>query len=342
MSETNSHHPKTLLAAVRYFSKYETAHDFFVSMRWPNGPVCPRCGSTEVSYQPKYRRFQCKHSHDGRQFTVKTGSVMEDSPLGLDKWALALWMEVNCKNSISSYEVHRAAGITQKSAWFLLHRLRHALHTGSFDKKLSGVVEADETMVGGLAANMHKKVRDRKIGNNRGGVHMTNVMGLLNRHDGNKHSTVRTAVLPDRKKDSLHTVIHSNVEPGTVLYTDALKNYRDPGITEVYQHDFVDHAEAYVKDKVVHTNGLENFWALFKRCIKGTHVSVEPFHLAAYVDSEAFRFNNRELHDGQRFTIAAKGLHGKRLTYKELIGALEGAPGTVSDGKGEGSDGLPN
>jgi transposase-like protein len=224
----------------------------------------------------------------------------------------------------------------------MLHRIRLAVHTGSFDKKLSGVVEADETMVGGLAANMHKKVRDRKIGNNRGGAHMTNVMGLLNRHDGTKHSTVRTAVLADRKKESLHTVIHSNIEPGTVLYTDALKNYRTPEITETYEHDFVDHAEAYVKDKVVHTNGLENFWALFKRCIKGTHISVEPFHLAAYVDSEAFRFNNRELHDGQRFVGAVKGMSGKRLTYKALIGALEGAPATENDASGEGKENLPN
>src|ERR1700728_222602 len=338
----NGEHPKTLLAAIRYFSNLEIAHDFFVKLRWPDGPVCPRCESRDVSYSPKYRRFQCKHSHDGRQFTVKTGSVMEDSPLGLDKWALALWMEVNCKNSISSYELHRAAGITQKSAWFLLHRLRHAIHVGSFDSKMKGIIEADETMVGALAANMHKKERERKVGRTRGGAHMTNVMGLLQRHNGKKHSTVRTAVLRDRKKESLHAVIHQNVEPGNTLYTDALKNYRDPAIAAAFQHDFVDHAEAYVKDKVVHTNGLENFWALFKRCIKGTHVSVEPFHLAAYVDSEAFRFNNREMHDVQRFTLAASRLHGKRLTYKQLIGASEVAPATENNASGEESRILPN
>jgi len=171
---------------------------------------------------------------------------------------------------------------------------------------------------------------------------MTNVMGLLQRHDGNAISTVRTAVLRDRKKESLHAVIHQNVEPGTKLYTDALKNYRDPKIATVFQHDFVDHAEAYVKDKVVHTNGLENFWALFKRCIKGTHVSVEPFHLAAYVDSEAFRFNYRALHDGERFNLALKGMSGKRLTYKALIGALEDAPGTASEDNGAEKGNLPN
>jgi transposase-like protein len=323
--------PKTLMEAVNCFAVYENAHEFFVKVRWPNGVVCPTCGSTEANYNPKYRRFQCNHNHDRRQFTVKTGTVMEDSPLGLDKWAVAFWLEVNAKNSISSCEIHRALGITQKSAWFMLHRVRHALHVGSFDKKLQGIIEADETMVGGLAANMHKKQRDAKVGKSRGGAHMTNVMGLLERHSGKKHSTVRTAVLPDRTKETLHAVIHKNVEPGSQIYTDALKAYR--GLEQNFAHDFVDHAEAYVKDKVIHTNGLENFWALFKRCIKGTHVSIEPFHLAAYVDSEAFRFNNRKVKDGDRFTMALDGISGKRLTYKALIGAAE-----VYTGNGNGAE----
>jgi transposase-like protein len=340
MNTTNSNnalHPKTLLAAIRYFSDQQIAHDFFVSMRWPDGPVCPRCGSTEVGYQSKYRRFQCKHGHDGRQFTVKTGSVMEDSPLGLDKWALALWMEVNCKNSISSYEVHRAAGITQKSAWFLLHRLRFAIKQGSFEKMGgSGVaVEADETFVGGRAINMHKSIRKTRI-KGTGGSHMTAVMGLLNRHNGKKHSTVRAMVLPNRQQATLHDVIHKNVEPGSHVYTDALKQYN--GIGSTFVHQFIDHAEKYVEG-AVHTNGQENFWALFKRCIKGTHVSIDPFHLEAYVDSEAFRFNNRKVKDGDRFIMAARGLHGKRLTYKALIGALEGAPGAD---KGADNARLPN
>ena len=148
--------PKTLLEVARYFSDLEVAHDFLVKMRWPDGPACPRCGSTNVRYLPKYRRFQCSSAHTSRQFTVKTGSVMEDSPLGLDKWIACIWLEVNCKNSVSSYEIARDLGITQKSAWFMLHRVRHALHVGSFDKKLGGIVEADETLVGGLAINMHK------------------------------------------------------------------------------------------------------------------------------------------------------------------------------------------
>jgi transposase-like protein len=309
--------PKTLMEAVKYFADLEIAHQFFVNVRWPHGVVCPTCGSTGASYIPKYRRYQCNHNHDRRQFTVKTGSVMEDSPLRLDTWAIAFWLEVNAKNSISSCELARALGITQKSAWFVLHRCRHALHVGSFDKKLVGVIEADETFVGGLAKNMHKAKRAEKI-KGTGGSNKTAVMGLLARHDGKKHSTVRAEVLPNVRRQTLHSIIHKNVEPGSAVYTDAWQAYRNLG--PEFVHDFVDHAEAYVKDKVVHTNGLENFWALFKRCIKGTHISIEPFHLAAYVDSEAYRFNNRKTHDYGRFVSALPGISGKRLDYRTLIG----------------------
>jgi len=323
-TETNLMRPKSLLEAIRYFSDLNVAHEFFVGMRWPQGVCCPRCGSTAVRYMPKYRRFQCSSDHDGRQFTVKTGTVMEDSALGLDKWSAALWLEVNAKNSISSYELHRALGITQKSAWFMLHRIRFALHTGSFDAKLSGVVEADETFVGGLAKNMHAKRRKQVIVG-RGTGTKTAVMGLLERHSENKHSTVRAQVVKNLRKKTLQGIVRKNVEFGSAVYTDAWPAYRSLG--HKFAHDFVDHAEAYVKDKVVHTNGLENFWSLFKRCVKGTHVSIEPFHIQAYVDSEAFRFNNREVKDGDRFVLAAQGLHGKRLTYKALTGALEATPG---------------
>src|SRR5271154_6154907 len=136
METTNNsgEYPTNLMQAVQHFSDLDTAHRFFAKMRWLDGPICPRCGSREVSYLAKYRRFQCVHKHDGRQFTVKTGSIMEDSPLGLDKWAIAFWIEVNAKNSVSSYEIHRALGITQKSAWFMLHRIRVALKTGAFEK----------------------------------------------------------------------------------------------------------------------------------------------------------------------------------------------------------------
>jgi transposase-like protein len=328
---------KTLQQAVTYFSDLDNAHRFFTAMRWSTGVVCPRCGSRDVTFSSKYRRFECAHKHDRRQFTVKTGTIMEDSPLGLDKWAVAFWLEVNAKNSISSYEIHRAIGITQKSAWFMLHRIRLAVKSGSFNKMggNGSVVEVDETYIGGKAINMHKDRKARTI-TSRGVGGKTAVMGLLERHDGKKHSTVRAKVIPDRFANTLHPIIFKNVELGTTIYTDTLAGYR--GLNPMFVHDFVDHAEAYVKG-AVHTNGLENFWALFKRCIKGTHVSIEPFHLEAYVDSEAFRFNNRKMDDKQRFLLAVKGASGKRVTYKELIGAMESHP---SSGNNAGDASLPN
>jgi transposase-like protein len=329
---------KTLVQAVKYFTDLNAAHDFFAKMRWPDGPACPRCGSKDVSYSPKYRRFECSHSHDRRQFTVKTGTIMEDSPLGLDKWAAAFWLEVNAKNSVSSYEIHRALGITQKTAWFMLHRIRLAVKSKSFEK-IGGngeIVEADETAIGGLSYNMHKAKREARI-TGRGNVGKSIVMGLLQRHSKNVPiSQVDTHPLPNIQYDTMRNIIHRAVAPGTEMHTDAYQAYRTLGPDFI--HKFIDHHETYVRENV-HVNGLENFWSLFKRCIKGTHISVEPFHLAAYLDSEAFRFNLRDLNDGERFMLALRGMSGKRLTYKALIGALEGAPGS---GKDAGNAGLPN
>jgi len=317
--------PKSLLEAVRYFSDLNVAHEFFMGMRWPQGVCCPRCGSTAVKYMPKYRRFQCSHNHNGRQFTVKTGTVMEDSAIGLDKWATALWLEVNAKNSISSYELHRALGITQKSSWFMLHRIRYALHSGSFDKMI-GEVESDESYIGGLAKNMHASKRKAKGITAGVGIGKAVVHGLLQRGTEKGHSKVKATVVPDAKLTSLLPILNESVEKGATLYTDSAQVYSNRNITEAFIHSAVDHAQAYVMGRC-HTNGLENFWSLFKRCIRGTHVNVEPFHIQAYIDSEVFRFNNRKVKDGDRFVLAAQGLHGKRLTYKALTGALEATPG---------------
>jgi len=332
--------PKTLVQAVSYFSDLETAHRFFVNVRWPEGVICPHCESAGATYNPKYRRFQCNRSHDARQFTVKTGTVMEESPLGLDKWAVAFWLEVNAKNSISSYELHRAIGITQKSAWFMLHRIRLAVQTGSIDKigGQGGAVEADETFVGGLAKNMHTKRRTATI-KGTGGSNKTAVMGLLARHSEKGKSKACAKVVPNTTRETLHREILATVASGSNIYTDAWQAYRQ--MPEQFVHDYVDHMEAYVRG-AVHTNGLENFWSLFKRCIKGTHVAVEPFHLQAYLDSELFRFNNRTLKDGGRFALALKGMTGKRLTYEQLIsnGTTEFLP--ASDDNSAGSaESLP-
>jgi transposase-like protein len=310
--------PTTLQEAAIYFAEPANCREYLVARRWPNGVSCPRCGSLNVLFLEKYNRWHCRQKHDAPQFTLKTGTIMEDSPIGLDKWLMAMWQIVNCKNGISSYEVHRAIGITQKSAWFLDHRIRLALHQGVFDNMLKGEVEADETFIGGKARNMHPEKRARKI-TGTGGKDKTAVMGILER--GGK---VRTSVVPNRRKKALQPEVRKHVEADSALYTDALKSY--DGLDE-FQHQVVDHAVEYVNGKV-HTNGLENFWSLVKRGLNGTYVSVEPFHLFRYLDEQSFRYNNRkDLDDAGRFDLAVRQIVGKRLTWDRLTGKQEVSAG---------------
>jgi hypothetical protein len=237
----------------------------------------------------------------------------------MDKWLIAVWLIVNCKNGISSYEVARALGITQKSAWFLLHRVRLAMQTGTF-RKLSGEVEVDETFIGGKARNMHKSKRERVI-KGRGAVGKSIVIGVLERGSEDAASKIRTKVIPNTRKQTVQTEVRENVEPGSLVCTDALPSYE--GLAPDYVHEAVDHAVEYVRNGGVHTNGLENYWSLLKRCIRGTYVSVEPFHLFRYLDEETFRFNERKDNDGGRFAQVAGNIGGKRLTYKRLTGKPE-------------------
>lgn len=305
--------PRTLQEAIVYFSDFDRCREFMIALRWPDGKVaCPQCGSEHVAYLAKARVWKCYGKHAKPKFTLKTGTIFEDSPLGLDKWLAALWLLVNCKNGVSSCEVARSIGVTQKSAWFMAHRLRFALHHGSFDK-LTGEVEVDETFIGGKARNMHVAQRKRRI-TGTGGKDKTAVMGILQR-DGK----VRTVVVENRKKKALQAEVHAHVEAGSALYTDALLSY--DGLAGKYAHQVIDHAVKYV-DGEVHTNGLENYWSLLKRGIAGTYVSVEPFHLFRYLDEQAFRYNNRkELNDYGRFALALSQIVGKRLTWKQATGA---------------------
>ena len=306
--------PTTLVQAMRAFSDLDYATKLFAGIRWPSGVCCPHCGSVKVDYLPNRRLWQCREDHKKNQFSVKIGTVFEECRLPIDKCLIALWLEVNAKNSISSYEVARTLGVTQKTAWFLLHRVRFALNNGTFDMPKGGIVEADETYVGGLAKNMHKS-RRRKIITGTGGNNKTAVMGLLARHTGKKCSQVRATVIPNTEADTLHKVIRSHVDPGATVYTDAWQAYRTLG--PEYFHDFVNHAEAYVKGGGSHERAGE-FWALFKRCIRGTHISVEPFHLNRYIDSESFRFNNRETDDSSRFVGALPGRFGQATGLSDL------------------------
>ncbi|MBI1897254.1 MAG: IS1595 family transposase [Acidobacteria bacterium] len=276
--------PTTLQEAIIYFSKPANCREYLVARRWPKGVTCPRCGNLNVLFLEKYNRWHCRQGHAAPQFTLKTATVMEDSPIGLDKWLTAMWQIVNSKNGISSCEVHRAIGITQKSAWFLDHRIRFALGMGP-GNKLSGQIEADETYIGGKARNMHKDRRAVKI-TGTGGKDKVAVMGILKR-GGN----VRTKVVDNTRKKALQGELRERVLAGSTIFTDALQSYN--GLDE-FQHAVIDHAVSYVNGEV-HTNGLENFWSLLKRGLHGTYVSVEPYHLFRYLDEQAYRFNNRKL-----------------------------------------------
>jgi transposase-like protein len=312
--------PKTLLQAIRYFADPDVALNFLASLRWPDGPSCPRCGSLEHSFLKTRRIWKCKACQ--RQFSVKLGTIFEDSPIGLDKWLPCLWMIANDKNGISSYEVGRALGVTQKTAWFMLHRIRLAMQTETF-AKMGGDVEVDETYIGGKRGNQ-PKARQRRIGFT-GSSHpgKVAVMGLLERHGHDGYSKVRTAVITTgMKKPSVQGMVRDRVEPGSNVYTDALRSY--VGLDRDYIHQFIDHAEKYVEGQV-HTNGLENFWSLVKRALKGTYISVEPFHLFRYLDEQVFRFNARKTDDANRFTAVLRNAPGRRLTYKALIGDAGGA-----------------
>jgi len=300
--------PKTLQEAIKFFA--DTRNTFMAQMRWPEGVTCPYCEGKAVSYLSTRRKWKCMNKACHKQFSVKVGTIMEDSPIGLDKWLAAMWLIANAKSGISSYEIHRALGVTQKSAWFLLHRIRLAMQTGTF-KKLSGEVEVDETYIGGLARNMHATIKHRRITSS-GRKDKVAVMGILERG-----GEVRVEVVSDTSPKSLQGGIKRHVEKGADLFTDSF--WSDRGLNSEYAHQVINHALEYVRGNV-HTNGIENFWSLLKRSIKGTYVSVEPFHLFRYLDEQTFRFNQRKGKDADRFIQAVRQVAGKRLTYEGLTG----------------------
>ncbi len=306
--------PETLQQAIQYFSNPDICLNYVVARRWPDGIVtCPTCGRKDARFFSTRRLWECKAKHAKRQFSVKVGTVMEDSPIGLDKWLTAFWLLVNCKNGISSYEIARDLGISQKSAWHMMHRIRLAMQSGSF-VKMGGngsEVEVDETFIGGKARNMHQSKRAVRI-TGTGGNDKTAVVGLLERG-----GEFRATLIPNRKKNQLQEHVKTYVAVSSALYSDALKSY--DGLDEIDAHMVIDHADVYVRDSV-HTNGVENFWSLLKRGINGTYVSVEPFHLFRYLDEQTYRFNNRKMSDAERFSTAVCGIVGRRVTFKELTG----------------------
>jgi transposase-like protein len=313
--------PKTLQQAILYFANPDNCLAYLSARRWPDGVAkCPTCGSANVTFMAKRRVWQCKARHPKAQFSIKVGTIFEDSPLPLSKWLPAVWMIAACKNGISSYEIHRALGVTQKTAWFMLHRVRLAMQ-GEDGGKLSGEIEVDETFIGGKARNMHKSKRDAKI-TGRGPKDKEIVFGMVER-GGN----VRVAHVATRGGEELQAHIRECVEAGAAIFSDELASYE--GLGDDYRHDIINHAVEYVNGNT-HTNTIENFWALLKRGLHGTYISVEPFHLFRYIDEQAFRYNNRrDMNDGDRFSAVISQIAGKRLTYSELTGK-DGVPDIIN------------
>lgn len=304
--------PGSLVEAVRYFSDLDVATDFVAKMRWADGPICPDCGGREHYYLAKRRIWKCKNKTCRRQFSVKVGTIFEDSPVKLDKWIIAMWMVTNCKNGVSSHELARTIDVQQKTAWFMLHRIRLAMQSGTIEKhsqKFGGAVEVDETYIGGRARYAKAVAEGEKKGPRTG---KTAVTGFLERG-----GEVQLKVVDSIKKHPLQKEVRQRVQSGATVITDELNSYR--GLDQHYQHQVINHAERYV-DGQIHTNGLENFWSLLKRGLAGTYVSVEPFHLFRYLDEQAFRYNKRSLTDLERVMRALRGAPGRRVTYRELTG----------------------
>lgn len=323
--------PKTLQAAIQHFSDEQVCIDAVAKMRWPDGPECPACLTKKPYYLKTQKRFKCRECR--RQFSVKLGTIFEDSPIPLQKWLPAMWMLTNCKNGVSSWEIHRAIGVTQKSAWFMLHRLRLAMKADFGFGPLNKIggpenkVEVDESFFGGKMRNMHRDKRERYAavtGHTGGATGKTIVVGLLDR----EAREVRAKVVPDTKRETLQAEIFKNVKFGSAVYTDSAVPYDN--LRWKYIHEVVDHSQEYVRGQV-HTNGLENFWSLFKRHLRGTYVAVEPFHLDRYLDEQVFRYNNRQkpMDDHARFEKVLGQIANKRLTYAELTGKTDEAKTTT-------------
>jgi len=312
--------PKTLLEAIQYFSDEQVCIDAVAMMRWPQGVRCGLCDADKPYYLKTQKRWKCRSCR--KQFSVKVNSIFEDSPISLKKWLPALWLIVNCKNGVSSYEIARDLGITQKTAWFMLQRLRLAMKAGlSKVGGTGGPVEMDETFIGGKPLNMHRDRRLKlKVGMN-GYAEKTAVVGMLDRES----RQVRAKVVPNVKRETLQAAILDGIEHKATVYTDGWRGYDNMDAAR-YIHETVNHATEYVRGNV-HTQGIENFWSLLKRGLKGTYVAVEPFHLDRYLDEQCFRFNHRAtpdnpLNDADRFYIALAQVANKRLTYAELTGKV--------------------
>ena len=307
-----------LATLAKHFSDEDTARELLEFMRWPNGPVCPRCKSTvayrltpRVESKRPVRKGVLKCKGCRKQFTVTVGTIFEDSHIPLNKWLLAIHLLCSSKKGMSAHQLMRMLGLkSYKSAWFMAHRIRYAMEQGSFADKLSDIVEVDETYVGGKAKNMHASVRREKI-QGRGTVGKAPVVTLVE-----SEGRVKTIYMESVTGENLKAAMKDCIVPTAQIMTDESPSYSFAQ-TEFAGHESVNHgAGEYVRGDA-HVNTSESVHALLKRGIIGTYHHVSKFHLHRYLSEFDFRFNNRKIEDGERTVQAIKGFEGKRLMYRD-------------------------
>lgn len=300
---------ESLIQMMSAFPDEQSAIDHFTAIRWKNGAFCPHCGSAKVYHFADRRTHKCGEKDCRKRFSIKVGTIFEDSKIELRKWMLAVWLITSHKKGIASTQLAKDIGVTQKTAWFMLHRLRFAAQTKSFNRPLEGEIEADETFIGGKEKNKHEWQR---TGGKQGGAGKVAVLGMLERGGELITGTVRNL-----RARTIQGAIAHFVAPGANIMTDEHIGF--VGLQGRFHHHTVNHSTGvYVKDFYNHTNGIESVWSLFKRQIIGTHHYLSPKHLSRYLGEMTWRFNLRTTSEGDRVNALLDRTSG-RLTYKELI-----------------------
>lgn len=303
----------SIIQLVAKFPNEKACLEHLKQLRWKDGIVCPHCGSERKIYTFKDNKtFKCGDCR--KKFTAKVGTIFEDSPLPLQKWFMAIYLITAHKKGISSLQLSRDIDVTQKTAWFMLQRLRYASKTKSFNRNLSNMVEVDETYVGGKEKNKHAS---KKTSGNQGRSTKTKtpVVGMKER-DGE----IRAETVEDTKSMTIKNLLVDNVVIGSKVFTDEYLSYR--GIGFIYDHLYVKHNAGEYVNGIVHTNGVENFWSMLKRGIVGIYHHVTPKHLDLYLGEFTFRYNSREMSEEERFNMLLTRVQG-RLQYKELTSDIK-------------------